>query len=1049
MFHLDGAFSSSSWAQLVVELSKTPSFTLVCTTLFSIPPYDVDRSLGFRVTPAIADVPVIVQKTLSVCSSEAAPFDQVVNEEPSIFHLSFDDLSTLVNTLTVANTYQQSEERVEAVADLASVDVEEYAKDDKASFSLCPVTETGVVVETKTSEVEFVAQIKTAPQESVPTLDEATSILHLSFDDLSTLVDSLTVPNIYGQSNECVEVAVELATVEVEEDAEAPSPQEVLPLDVSEVLVLQKDSEDSIRVEDDVDILFTLSTEEDGEAPFPLGAVFALLTASECFLLEVEDTLAVDDTPIDLSPVSVEEHTGVLHPLIAVYDLLGASQFLSLFEHPEEGGESAPSVIDVAGQVVEVPSPLGAEYDLLGPSELLRLLDDAEYEAGQIKVDVQTQVNTLSDADSTWLILNLSQEILEEIIVDVNTPFPLDAVLALAGISEVLRLICAVAPLSDVSISPSPDDAVIEVAASSVLRSTQESVTDDSALLEPLGTCIESHIADDSFLQVSETSFLTESLDVTLVYEPSEPPKVVDIVDTEPLKADFPAVAAPLCIPGSWALSLATSVVTSSGDISTNTVDFALSENDVISIRRVGDKVVFSVEPSTIIRHESVVSHVPAVVEPELPAFSPEIVLPSAPAEDGSGEGWTVVQRKQRKSAPRSTTRVVNKSRTPNATQSKNRRTSIGRPATSAQRGWVVPAPEKQPAVKSTTISSTEEVTSGLPATEEKLADEDTPTAGPSQAPSDPRVNGEPVKKKNKRGCRGGQKTRLALKEKKKEEKLEREADHATELERAGKYLATFADIPGNVTFRSSGPWLILEATPETLAPTYPVETAKKFPALPLSTELPRSRFRNWYRIRTTRYAQSTKNYLTHDLIPTTRNDGRIPSTVREMHARTKAAEDRKDEDLYTDYLVPVSSTKQRFSLHRHLQAVLSANNSSNLSISESRTASSAPSASIPLTSSPNPASPAPSSSRTVPAHTKTRAPRCNAQDTPRTTSNATVPNTRTSTTSTHPHPIATTSATATIYLTSGSSPSTSSRAAASRTLRGILARRVAATTTA
>lgn len=145
------------------------------------------------------------------------------------------------------------------------------------------------------------------------------------------------------------------------------------------------------------------------------------------------------------------------------------------------------------------------------------------------------------------------------------------------------------------------------------------------------------------------------------------------------------------------------------------------------------------------------------------------------------------------------------------------------------------------------------------------------PVAGPSQATSDNQVippveqasTDEPSDSKAEAGAevvdsasvrpkgkkktyrRSGHKAKLVHRALLASEKLAQENQLATELADAQRYLAALADVPGNVTFVSSGPWVIPTTTPEAFAPVYPAYVAKDFPALPLSTVVQRPMFRD------------------------------------------------------------------------------------------------------------------------------------------------------------------------------------------------------------
>ncbi|KIP01348.1 hypothetical protein PHLGIDRAFT_362364 [Phlebiopsis gigantea 11061_1 CR5-6] len=157
------------------------------------------------------------------------------------------------------------------------------------------------------------------------------------------------------------------------------------------------------------------------------------------------------------------------------------------------------------------------------------------------------------------------------------------------------------------------------------------------------------------------------------------------------------------------------------------------------------------------------------------------------------------------------------------------------------------------------------------------------PVAGPSQATSDNHVippveqasTDEPSDSKAEAGAevvdsasvrpkgkkktyrRSGHKAKLVHRALLASEKLAQENQLATELADAQRYLAALADVPGNVTFVSSGPWVIPTTTPEAFAPVYPAYVAKDFPALPLSTVVPRPMFRDQARPPTIAAVQS------------------------------------------------------------------------------------------------------------------------------------------------------------------------------------------------
>ncbi|KIP04178.1 hypothetical protein PHLGIDRAFT_204783 [Phlebiopsis gigantea 11061_1 CR5-6] len=91
-----------------------------------------------------------------------------------------------------------------------------------------------------------------------------------------------------------------------------------------------------------------------------------------------------------------------------------------------------------------------------------------------------------------------------------------------------------------------------------------------------------------------------------------------------------------------------------------------------------------------------------------------------------------------------------------------------------------------------------------------------------------------PLPKKKKAYRRSGHAAKLRHREMIANEKREREAQREAELADAKTYLTTFADVPGNVNFVQSGPWLIPTTTVEAFAPVYPSYIAKDFPAFPL-----------------------------------------------------------------------------------------------------------------------------------------------------------------------------------------------------------------------
>ena len=162
-------------------------------------------------------------------------------------------------------------------------------------------------------------------------------------------------------------------------------------------------------------------------------------------------------------------------------------------------------------------------------------------------------------------------------------------------------------------------------------------------------------------------------------------------------------------------------------------------------------------------------------------------------------------------------------------------------------------------------------------------------------------ANGEGSAKKSKKkkslGSHGGQRIPLENEWIKREAREAREAAHAAELECVAVHFATLTERSNDGALRVSGPWRIPLLIPEVCALLYPEQTAEKFPDLPLSTKLSRSRFRRWYRTCTRPSELSKCNYLTHEMFPASRtpHDGWIPNSIREKHVLMSAADDRRE----------------------------------------------------------------------------------------------------------------------------------------------------------
>ena len=301
--------------------------------------------------------------------------------------------------------------------------------------------------------------------------------------------------------------------------------------------------------------------------------------------------------------------------------------------------------------------------------------------------------------------------------------------------------------------------------------------------------------------------------------------------------------------------------------------------------------------------------------------------LPSAtPVEDpaDSAGGWTVVSYKKRTTTaarPKGPTIETPPSlaipTTSRVSLKEVRPITVRQSAVTAQRGWVVHAAAQQLVVED--IPSTAQAFSGAqdPFSSQGYSDASSSVQHSSENPADE----APVKKK-KAIRRGGMNVRLARRAQREKERLAREAAEAFEIVRAAVYFATFANIPGTVNFRRSGPWIIPETTPEILAPTYVADIARKFPILPMNVPESRSQRRRWDRINGP--PGSTMNYLTHDLIVVGR-DSHIPRNIREMHRHTRATEDRLNEGLDVDHLTPVSLCPLRFDLRVHVKEALAA----------------------------------------------------------------------------------------------------------------------------